>query len=79
MLQNELTAPLLADLDDQLESLRDNVSYVQENINECQSNIVQLEESKVVFINCSLKMCVVNEWPRMNWPVIAHEAKVSGC
>ena len=38
---------IVADLEEQMESLRDNVAYVQENINECQMNIVQMEESKV--------------------------------
>lgn len=40
----------LADLNEQIDSLRDNMGFIQDNINDCQSSIVDLEEFKVFIL-----------------------------
>ena len=37
----------LAELTEQIDTLRDNMTFIQDNINECQTAIVNMEEFKV--------------------------------
>lgn len=36
---------LVADLEDQIESLKANINYLHENIQDCQQNILQMEQA----------------------------------
>ncbi len=35
----------MADLEDQIESLKANINYLHENIQDCQQNILQMEQA----------------------------------
>ena len=52
-------ADYIHDLQEQIDSLKDNLTYVQDNINESQSSIMQMEEAKVS--QCSPK------WEEPRW------------
>ena len=46
-LMSRQDAPVIRDLEDQIESMKANIDYIQEGIAESQTNIMQIEDSKV--------------------------------
>lgn len=44
---------VIAELDDEIESLNANIEYIHENLADCQTSIMQMEEAKVSI--CILK------------------------
>lgn len=37
---------MIAELDDEIESLKANIEYIHENLTDCQTSIMQMEEAK---------------------------------
>ena len=56
---------LINELNEQIETLQDNITYVQDNIADCQGYIVQYEETKVRLIDLAGRtqlLCFCIDW-----------------